>query len=208
MQTSTPAPLPTQCPPPEGWLPYLVQPGDTLADLAASNGLSLADLMKANCLISSQLVMSASIYLPPQTATATVTPVKTPTACTKPPGWILYTIKPGDTLSIISRQFQISLQSLMQANCLTDEYIIAGNTLWVPNVSTATPNATPTATQTQIQPPPEPTRTPTPTNTSIVLPTSPTAEPSIIIVPPSATYSPTPSETNTDIPTETSTPTQ
>jgi LysM repeat protein len=197
IHTSTQPPQPTQCPHPEGWLPYLVQPGDSLADLAVAHGLSLDDLMNANCLISSQLVTNASIYLPPTpTASATVLQSFSPTACLPPAGWVLYTIKSGDTLSIISQRFQISLAQLMQANCLTNEYIIAGRTLWVPNVPTSTPNISFTMTPTQTQPPPQPSYTFTPTSS---------LTPTLTNSPPVMTSTPTPSQTSSETPSETPT---
>lgn len=197
MQTSTQPPQPTECPPPAGWQLYFVQPGDSLADLAAMYSLSLAELMEANCLISSQLVANVSIYLPPPTPTSSPARRYSPTACTPPPGWILYTIRPGDTLSIISRQFQISITLLMQANCLTNEFIIAGNTLWVPNVPTTTPLITPTASFTLTLPPPAPSDTPTHTSTPTLVVPSSSPSPTMVLPTDTVTLTPVPSETPT-----------
>lgn len=199
-QTPTLPQLPTQCPPPVGWQPYIVQPGDNLADLAASHGIPLDALMANNCLISSQLFPDTIIYLPPLwTATPAINPslaVVSPTACISPPGWIKYTIRSGDTLSKISQLFQVSISILIEANCLTSEYIVAGNTLWVPNVATITPMVTVTATRTQILP----SDTPSPLTITPTLAAS--LEPT-----PTPTITDTLESTNTSTPTPSGTPT-
>ncbi len=209
LSTSTMAPLPTQCPPPVGWQPYLVQPGDSLAELADRFGISLRALMDANCLISNQLVANAQIFLPPA-ATATATTQNSPTACIHPPGWIQYTIRSGDTLVKIAMMFSVSYNRLVEANCLTDEYIIAGEKLWVPNVATSTLAAPLTATFTQTQPPAEPTRTRTPTLTATSSEPTWTHSPTIPTPTdtPTVTETPVPSETPTITPTDTPNPGQ
>jgi len=215
--------MPTQCPPPPGWRIYFVQAGDSLADLAASYGTSLEILMKNNCLISSQLLPDTIIYLPPFATTIpgfTLSPTSiSPMACNRPPGWIDYRVKSGDTLSKISLLYRIALSRLMEANCLTSGFIITGSIIWVPNVATSTPEVSPSPTQTLVQPtqkptdtflPPTMTLTLTPSITPTIMPTlTPTIMPTNPVISPTQpetdipSGSPTPSETITPSPDET-----
>jgi len=217
--TETFPPAPTQCPPPAGWQPYLVQPGDTLAGLAAAHGITLKILMNQNCLISSQVVADTLIYLPvlltstvqivPQ-LTATNQPTKsgTATTCSHPQGWIIYTVKPGDTLTRISVLFRISVLQLKQANCLIGDNIRVGSQLWVPNVATSTFTASPSSTETQVPPTQKPTSTPTQTNTPTLTVPPPSDTPTYTLEPTSTqTESPTPTETPMPTETQTETPT-
>ncbi len=212
--TETFPPAPTQCPPPAGWQPYLVQPGDTLAGLAATHGITLKMLMDHNCLISNQVVVDTLIYLPVfMTATAPLNPRLTTTGvptisntvvpCGHPAGWIVYFVKPGDTLTRISMLYRISVTELKLANCLTSDTIRAGSQIWVPNVATSTFTASPSPTATQVPPTIEPTFIPTQPSTSTNTP-----EPTATLTPePTVTDIPTPTVTDTPMPTVTDTPT-
>jgi LysM repeat protein len=93
----------------------------------------------------------------------------------------VYVVQPGDTLSSVARQFDVSLPDLMAANGLTDpDYVQEGQQLIIPIGGLA--NATPTFT-----PVPIPTDTPLPFNPPTPLPSgsAPPAEPA-------ATLGPTP----------------
>lgn len=203
------APLATSCPVPPGWVRYVVQPGDTLLNLATSHKLTTQDLQEANCLTTTSLMPGWEIFLPasPPTATASLLPTSTPVPCGPPYGWVRYVIQPGDTLTRLSLAYNISVYQLMVANCLSGPFIRSGDILWVPNVpprwptSTATqplPTAipptktpvTPVATDTATVPVP-PTATFTPTSTGTIVPSE------------TATTAPTPTVTHTAIPTET-----
>lgn len=53
------------CPIPTDWVSYLVQPGDTLSQLAQRAGISLGDLATANCLSNTnRILVGQTIYLP------------------------------------------------------------------------------------------------------------------------------------------------
>ncbi len=173
--TFTPPPTPVNCPPPVGWLAYTVQPGDTLDLLAFRYHTSAEAIVQANCLLSTTIPAGSFLYLPP-------IPTATPIPCGPPPGWIIYIIKPGDTLYNISQLYNISVGELQHANCLNTTIIRAGNKLYIPPwlPKTFTPTITPTATGTG-----------TPTETSTATPTSVTDTP---------TNTPVPSDTPTDTP--------
>jgi len=88
-------PEPTQsCRVPTGWVPYIIQSGDTLSYLSHSTGVSLPQIQSANCLSDSNLIRSGQQifvpYLPPQATQTqiwgpTQTPVWQPTIAPYPP---------------------------------------------------------------------------------------------------------------------------
>lgn len=185
------------CPIPPGWQPHIVQPGETLNNLAGLTGISAEQIMAANCMVSPGLLPETILYLPAPTATvpAHYFASPTPTGCAPPPGWILYRVQRGDTLTRIGGLYGVTAWLLKQTNCLESDVIVTGQYLWVPNVATRT--YTPTSTP---QPEaPRPTVTPIPASPTPVIPSStPTLEP---------TSTPTPTPVFTPSPTESPTPT-
>jgi LysM repeat protein len=179
-------PLPTNCTPPMGWVPYVVQPGDTLDNIAALYRISGSELQKANCLQTTGLLPGVIIYVPPaSTQTPVRTFTKTPWACGRPPGWVPYIVQPGDTLYHLSLIYGVSVAQLQQANCIANPNDLrVGQVLYVPYVIMPTPWPTigpiiPTLTPTiTLEPglpsdtpfptePPIPTETPFPTDTPV-----------------------------------------
>ena len=179
--TFTPPPTPINCPPPFGWLAYTVQSGDTLNLLAFRYNTSTIVIVQANCLLSTTLLPGSILYLPP-------VPTATPIPCRAPSGWVIYIVKPGDTLYNISQLYSITVGELQRANCLNTTIIRVGQRLYIPPWApkTFTPTITPTATGTN-----------TPTATSTDTPTSVADTP---------TNTPVPSDTPTTAPTGTPTP--
>lgn len=195
--TFTLPPPPTTCPPPGGWVAYVVQAGDTLAGLAARYRTSEEALIQANCLVAASLLPGSVLYVPP-------VPTQTPVPCGPPRGWATYTVRAGDTLYHISQVYGITVRQLQDANCLGNSTVIrSGQTLYVPPWATRTPvpSASPTPSRTPTRTPvtPGPTGTPTATPTETFTP-SPT-EPSTAT--PSGTPTTPPTETFTESPTVT-----
>lgn len=90
--------------------------------------------------------------MPSISPTPTKTPAPTPTptppnglipTCTPPEGWTVYTIQRGDTLSSLAYRSGTTVFSLMQANCLTTQAIIAGQKLYLPGTFYTTPTPRP-----------------------------------------------------------------
>lgn len=53
------------CPPPAGWVAYVIEPGDTLGVLAEATGTTVDALVRANCLTdASRINVGQTIYLP------------------------------------------------------------------------------------------------------------------------------------------------
>ena len=136
-----PLPTPTPCGTvPAGWERYTVQPGDTLFSLASRAGVSQEQVMSVNCLDSPDLMAGQSLYLPPL-------PTPTATRClpSPPPGWVSYTVRPGDTLFSLAVTRGTTMEEVMRVNCLPSDDIWAGDLLYLPPLPFAyeTPEAPP-----------------------------------------------------------------
>ena len=179
---------PANCPPPTGWVPVVIQAGQTLDSIALQYHTTVSALMSGNCLATTSTPPTGSIlYVPPA-------PAPTAIPCGAPSGWVTYTVQPGDTLYHIADLYRVSVNQLMNANCLTSTTIYVGQRLYVPNVATSTPPyVIPTATPTDTSTPGGATDTPTAT------PTQPFTD--------TPTPSSTPTPSNTPIPSDTPTPT-
>ena len=155
--------------------------------MAQLHGLSNSDLLEANCLVSASLIPGTTLYLPPlPTIQASFTPTITSIPCGPPLGWVPYTIKANDSLSLLSVLFGVRIYELQNANCMGNSTLIhTGDTLYVPRypVILYTTTLTPT-----------PTWTLSPTGTSI--PSSTFTQP----VPDTATNTQLPSETPSETP--------
>ncbi len=146
----TDQPTATICPPPEGWMPYEVQNGNSLGLLAGERLTQLADIMEGNCLSRPGALPGTIIYLPPLPPTLTPTITSTPTitftptitlrACDYPEGWMRYSLKPGDTLFKLGVMFKTSEVNIITSNCMSfGTALHAGDILMVPSIATSTP---------------------------------------------------------------------
>jgi LysM repeat protein len=121
---------------------------------------------------------------PTLTLAATETPTNLPTVgmCLPNSSWPVYIVRVGDTLDSIAHVIASSADELRQANCLADDRIQPGQTLYVPRT-----------------PPPPPTFTTSPTPSApAIVPTE--HGPSAV---PTDAYTPLPVTPSTDTPTPT-----
>ena len=63
-------------------------------------------LIEANCLGTEELIPGTILYVPG------IPPTESPIQCGPPPGWIFYTVRPGDTLYHIGLAFGVSVTEL------------------------------------------------------------------------------------------------
>lgn len=190
LPSPTIAPTTTTCPPPPGWQPLFVQPGDTVDSLARAYGVSADLLAQQNCLIRTAILPpGAVVYVPP--APNTPRPTAVPTRCGPPATWIVYVVRPGDTLYRIGLAYGVTVTQLKLANCLVSDNIVAGQRLYVPNVPTRTPSVTPSLTPSLTPSSTVPLDTSTPSGDTPVPPTA-TDVPASPTNPPAPTETPTP----------------
>jgi LysM repeat protein len=147
---------------------HVVTPGESLASVAAADGLSVSQLAAANGLSStSQIVLGSTLQIPPQgagggVATSTASTVSsseesgeapdgdetsttaTPAVLTTSAGG--YVVRPGDTLSGIAAANGFSVSRLAALNGLSPTgVLLAGSTI---SLGGGTATATPVATTT------------------------------------------------------------
>ncbi|MGQ9667898.1 MAG: LysM peptidoglycan-binding domain-containing protein, partial [Anaerolineae bacterium] len=68
---------------------------------------------------------------------AETAPVPTMPPCQPPANWMRYRVRAGDTLSTLAFRCGLSLEALMQANCLSSEIIYVGQVLYLPFIPAA-----------------------------------------------------------------------
>lgn len=187
------ATYPANCPVPTGWIPIIVQAGQTLDSIAFTYRTTADTLKQGNCLLTNNLVTGKTLYVPavaPNTAVAC-----TPGAV----GWTKsYVVQPKDTLYGIGANHYTSVDAMRKVNCRIGDTIFVGEVLWIPNVASRTPYPTPLPGMTVTPYPTDPltetalpfTITPIPTDTFI--PPTSTPIPTNTSVPPSATLTPFP----------------
>ncbi|HEY88504.1 MAG TPA: LysM peptidoglycan-binding domain-containing protein [Thermoflexia bacterium] len=177
-----------QCAPPDGWLPYAVQPGDTLVSLAWQAQIPEYALRRSNCLGASPIVVGEVLYLPPG---AVFTPTPPPARCGPPLYWRVAYVSQGDTLYRLAVRYGTTVAEIRWANCLSGNSIYPGQPLYLPAQMVITPTWTPPPTPTLMPP----TFTPSPSATAI--PTlSVTSTPTVTLIP---TYTVTPTNTPTPV---------
>ena len=215
--TST-TPPPKNCPPPAGWGQIEYQMDETWESLAQKYGVTVEELLKSNCFDVNVLPIPGSVInvplLPSPTATTMPTntptrlPTKTSIPCGPPPGWVRYTVRPGDNLYRLSQSLGVSVPQLQLANCLGSSITIrAGQSLFVPFlpvIPTNPPTWTsvpPTSIPPTLPPPtstPVPPTQPPPTTAPTQLPptVAPTQPPPTV----APTQPPPPTEVQTQLP--------
>ena len=87
---------------------YTIQPGDTLFDIAKKFNTTVAIIRKFNIIHNPDL-----IYVGQQLLIAE-----------SPPEAIIYTVRPGDTLSAVARKYGTSLKNLVDFNYLDNPNLI------------------------------------------------------------------------------------
>ncbi len=51
--------------------------------------------------------------------------------CRRPPGWVEYTVQPGDTVSLLAARTGIAEDTLMAANCMASDVLYAGRLIFL-----------------------------------------------------------------------------
>lgn len=93
---------------------YTVQPNDTLYSIARLYGSTVQAIIDANNITNPNLIYPGSVLLIPVEEED----------FESPPGSIIYTVQPGDTLYIISLLFKVSIQRILELNNITNPALI------------------------------------------------------------------------------------
>jgi len=152
---------------PEGWLLYTVQPGETLASLAAGTEITAAELVAANCL-AGELSVGMQLLVPRQPAVS---------LCGPPQWWVRYQVQRGDTIGSLAVLRGTTVDEVLRANCRDSSDLQAGQFIFLP------PGAQPGS----VAPIPQPSLTPLPTPT-----VAPTLAPPTATTPPDQPPPPSP----------------
>ncbi len=127
-----------------------------------------------------------------------ITPNPSLAPCSQPDGWVAYTVKPTDSLFLLSLVYAVSVSDLQRVNCLAQEDILRpGMTIYVPGRPTATAAPSPTITPTRARLPANPTAKPGRSRPQ------PTATPHLPTEPPANPQPPQPTPTDPPQPTST-----
>lgn len=146
---ASPSPTPTQDPnrpvtptafnPEQDECIHIVRPGDTLYSIAQAKSVLLADLVAANPETlrgnpNTVLQIGWQLRLPGcGPATPTPVPQQEATALVQPGGQIVHTVKPGEGIYSIARQYGVDPQALIAANNLKNPNLIyPGDQLIIP----------------------------------------------------------------------------
>lgn len=97
-----------------GFITYTVQEGDSMADIAAKQGISTDNIRWSNGLKTTDISAGQVLYIP------------------SVPG-IVYDVKSGDTLASIVRVYGSSIAAIMEKNNLSSENVPAGSKIVLPN---------------------------------------------------------------------------
>jgi LysM repeat protein len=112
---------------------YTIQPGDTLSGIAASAGISVADLAAANGLDPAGVIVAGSSLNVPGGGGGSVAPASSGGGAA-PAVQGAYIVRPGDTLSGLAAGAGVSTADMAAMNGLDPEGIlVAGTTLKLPS---------------------------------------------------------------------------
>jgi beta-lactamase class A len=133
---------------------YLIQPGDTLSSIAATNGVPLDRLIGLNAIKNPDLIIAGQTL----SLAGAAAPTSSDASGSK------YTVKSGDTLWDISVATGTSFDDLIKANSLANaDQLTIGQVLSLPGLQHAANNPAPKPKATAAPTPkPKPTQVPTP----------------------------------------------
>lgn len=119
---------------------YTVQAGDNLSRIAQRLGVSMDALMAANNITNPNLIRLGQVLVIPGTTAATATPTAPAAATAAPtsasvgmtPTAVFDTVRSGDTLAIIARRNNTTVQELIRLNNIANpDFIVVGQQLIV-----------------------------------------------------------------------------
>ena len=111
---------------------HVVQPGDTLEDIAHRYGVDPDAIARANGIADPQTLQIGKTLVIPGGKVAS------PPAPTPAPAQTSYTVAEGDSVSSIAAQFGVDMQAIIDANGLSEPYLLRpGQQIVIPGASQA-----------------------------------------------------------------------
>ncbi|MEL7565924.1 MAG: LysM peptidoglycan-binding domain-containing protein [Dehalobacterium sp.] len=109
---------------------YTVQSGDTMSKIAQKNGLAIPDIVKANNLQNPNILyIGEKIVIPAKQIQPAAQGIKTI--------YIIYAVRPGDTLFKIARENSTTVDEIIKANNLNpNKYLFVGQKIAIPKKGT------------------------------------------------------------------------
>jgi LysM repeat protein len=189
-------PVEAVCGPPQFWVRYQVQRGDTLGGLARARGTTIDEILRANCRDSLDLLAGQFIFLPPGSGSGGAPSVPQPSLTPLP------TAMTEALATATATNIPPPPSAPTTPPTVPPTFIVPS-----PIRPTATPPFPATSAPPTHTPPPPPTHTPVPppTNTPVPPPTH-TPVPPPTHTPPPPTNTPPPPPTDTPVPPPTDTP--
>ncbi len=144
-------PRPPEPPPPEPaprltTSTYEVRPGDTLSQIARRFGVSVSRLVSLNALTDpdairagQKLIVPGEVDVDAPPSPAPQRPAPTPAPAPDVVGGPEHVVQPGETLSHIALEYQVSVQDIQEANQLTGDRILVGQQLVIPDATAPSP---------------------------------------------------------------------
>ena len=111
---------------------YTVVAGDTVWSISSRFGISVSSLRSANNLTSDNLSIGQTLTIPAAGVTPAPAPAPTPLVQEERKTFT-YSVRSGDSLSVIAKQFGISIDSIRTANSLTSDILQIGQALTIPD---------------------------------------------------------------------------
>ena len=108
---------------------YIVKSGDTLYKIANSYGVTVDAIKKLNNLTSNTLQIGQELYIPKGTSIEET-------------NFVVYQVKPGDTLYSIARKYNTTPDAIKSYNNLTSNLLTINQTLQIPVQETTTETIT------------------------------------------------------------------
>lgn len=122
-------------------LPSATRPGaETPLPTTPEEGMTVTAMLERETAVAATRERETAVAAAPGTAVATLVklpmaPIQSPTPpllCTRPPGWIIYTVRVGDTLATLAARAGVTTRDLMQANCLSTYALVSGQHIYLP----------------------------------------------------------------------------
>ena len=124
---------------------YVVQPGDTLYRIALNHGLTTQQLAQANGILNPSMIYAGQVLTIPDGSSSPEAEVTS----------ISHLVEPGETLFRIAVKYGLSIQSVAQANNITNyDLVFAGQYLTIPLSGSAAETGAQAESTVASQPPP------------------------------------------------------